>query len=94
MQASLPKELVPLGASTLLMVISTSCAIFLAVGQAVFQKRLSVNLSSILSPETVSQIVYGTGATEIKSVIPPGGDVAAVIEQYSRSITQVLVSTL
>ncbi|KAK2592796.1 hypothetical protein QQS21_009500 [Conoideocrella luteorostrata] len=32
MQSSLPQDLVPIGASTLLAVISTSCAIFIAIG--------------------------------------------------------------
>lgn len=47
MQASLPQDLVPLGSSTLLTVISASCSIFTAIGQAVFQRRLQVDLAGV-----------------------------------------------
>lgn len=90
MQASLPKELVPLGATNLLAIISTSCAIFTAIGQAVFQKRLMVNLSSIVSPGVVNDII-SAGATNLELVVDPAA-LPVVIEQYGKSITQVFVS--
>lgn len=89
-QASLPPDLVPLGATTLLFVISASCAIFLAVGQAVFQERLAVGLIQVVSPEVVKEIL-SVGATGIRSIID-AEDLPAVIEAYSKATTQVFVS--
>ncbi|KAI1859400.1 hypothetical protein JX265_010403 [Neoarthrinium moseri] len=57
MQTSLPQDLVPLGASTLLSVISTSCAIFMAIGQAVFQQRLRSNLDPLISQDSVTTLL-------------------------------------
>ncbi|RYP78946.1 hypothetical protein DL769_003111 [Monosporascus sp. CRB-8-3] len=87
MQASLPKELVPLGATNLLAIISTSCAIFTAIGQAVFQKRLMANLSTIISPDAVNAII-SAGATNLESVVDPAV-LPAVIQLYGKSVTQV-----
>ncbi|KAF1940885.1 MFS general substrate transporter [Clathrospora elynae] len=87
MQASLPMDLVPLGASNLLMVISTSCAIFLAIGQAVFQDRLAMNLSGVVSPDTVNELV-SVGATRIREVTSTI-DLPAVLRAYSDATTQV-----
>ncbi|KAI2627379.1 MFS general substrate transporter [Hypomontagnella submonticulosa] len=87
MQATLPKHLVPLGASTLLSIISTSCAIFLAVGQAVFQRNLVSNLSSVVSSDTIDKIV-SAGATNLQSVVN-ASDLHSVIDAYSKSVTQV-----
>ncbi|RYP77684.1 hypothetical protein DL771_001052 [Monosporascus sp. 5C6A] len=87
MQASLPKELVPLSATILLTSISTSNAIFMAIGQAVFQKRLMANLSAIVSPDVVTAII-SAGATNLESVVDPAV-LPAVIRQYGKSVTQV-----
>ena len=90
MQASLPKELVPLGASFLLMVISTSCAIFLAIGQALFQDRLAVNLSKVASPQIVADIL-AVGPTRFRDVLQSANP-QSTVQAYSDSITQVFVS--
>lgn len=90
MQASLPKELVPIGASNLLMVISTSCAIFLAVGQALFQQRLMINLSTVVDDEVVKKVI-SAGATSLGSVVEPS-QLSRVIREYSNAITDVFVS--
>ncbi|OTB17445.1 hypothetical protein K445DRAFT_277151 [Daldinia sp. EC12] len=87
MQATLPMELVPLGATTLLTVISTSCAIFTAIGQTIFQKRLMVNLSTVVSPETVQNII-SAGATNIDSVVD-SAVLLTVVREYGKSVTQV-----
>ncbi|KAH9905855.1 major facilitator superfamily domain-containing protein [Xylariomycetidae sp. FL2044] len=87
MQSSLPQDLVPIGASTLLAVISTSCAIFNAVGQAVFQSRLKVNLEGVVSDEVVDRLI-SAGATNVASVVS-STELSSVIHQYSRSITEV-----
>ncbi len=70
MQASLPKELVPLGASNLLMVISTSCSIFLAIGQAVFNQRLRANLAPLVPSSVIDQII-SLGATDFQRLLDP-----------------------
>jgi hypothetical protein len=90
MQASLPKAFIPLGATNLLAVISTSCAIFTAIGQTVFQERLSDNLSGIVSPDVLDKII-SAGATNLDSAISP--EVPDIVSpEYSRSITEATVS--
>lgn len=90
MQASLPQDLVPVGSTILLTVVSASCSIFLAIGQAVFQDRLFINISAAVSPD-VAKLVESIGATSIRSAIS-AGDLATVLRAYSNSITQVFVS--
>ncbi|KAL4999867.1 major facilitator superfamily domain-containing protein [Aspergillus recurvatus] len=86
-QASLPPSLVPLGATTLLFSISASCAIFLAVGQAIFQEQLASNLAHVV-PQDVLERISAVGATNVRSVI--GADQQlAVLDAYSQSITRV-----
>ncbi|KAH4161849.1 hypothetical protein HBI04_127330 [Parastagonospora nodorum] len=87
MQASLPKDLVPLGATNLLMVISTSCAIFLAIGQAVFQGRLATNLAEIVSPDIAEKVV-SVGVTRFRDVVSLV-DLPGVLRAYSDSATDV-----
>lgn len=89
MQASLPQDLVPLGATILLFGVSMSGAVFLAIGQAVFENRLIANLGLVV-PETVVEQVLSTGATGIKSVVDDEY-LPMVLQAYSRSITQVFV---
>ncbi|KAK4116027.1 MFS general substrate transporter [Canariomyces notabilis] len=86
MQSSLPQDLVPLGSSTLLSVISTSCAIFMAIGQAVFQRRLQVNLDSVIPVESVNTII-NSGVTNVASLVEPS-QLPEVIRRYSLSVTQ------
>ena len=88
-QATLPKELVPIGATTLLFGMSTSCAVFLAVGQAVFQSRLSSELLQVLPTSVVNEII-SVGATQIRTVTSMQ-NFAAVIHAYSEAVTQVFV---
>lgn len=88
-QASLPPELVPLGATTFLFIISASCAIFLAIGEAIFQARLAKNLTHVVPSALVEQIV-SVGATSVRSVVPTN-DLPAVIVAYSKAVTQVFV---
>ncbi|KAI1145158.1 hypothetical protein F4825DRAFT_457795 [Nemania diffusa] len=87
MQTSLPPELAPTGSSNLLMFVSTSCSVFLAIGQLVFQKRLETNLSSVVPPNVVSDII-SAGATNFRSVLPPSADVSATVQAYGKSVTQ------
>lgn len=90
MQSSLPQDLVPLGSSTLLSVISTSCAIFLAIGQTVFQGRLQANLSTVVSNDVVDEII-NSGVTKVGSLVD-ASELPTVIQKYSLSVTQVFVS--
>ncbi|KAI0889803.1 major facilitator superfamily domain-containing protein [Annulohypoxylon maeteangense] len=87
MQASLPKELVPIGATTLLTIISTSCSVFLAVGQTVFQSALRINLAPIVSSNTIDAII-SAGATNVGSVVD-AQDLPSVIKAYGKAVTQV-----
>ncbi|KAK6067519.1 hypothetical protein SCUP515_10121 [Seiridium cupressi] len=87
MQTSLPQNLVPLGGLTLLSIISISCAIFAAVGQAVFQKQLQVNLGPVISQDFVDKII-DSGVTDLSSLVDPG-ILRTVVEKHSLSVTQV-----
>lgn len=89
-QASLPQDLVPLGSSTLLSIISASCVIFMAVSQAVFPKQLKMNIGTFLPGDTIHKLI-NSGVTDLSSLVS-AADLPRVVEQYSRSVTQVFVS--
>ncbi|KAI8949229.1 major facilitator superfamily domain-containing protein [Xylaria longipes] len=91
LQSSLPKDIVPIGSSTLLTFISISCSVFLAIGQLIFQTRLISNLSPFISREAIDDII-SVGARNIASVVNDE-DFTIVIEQYGKSITQVFYLT-
>ncbi|ORY11850.1 major facilitator superfamily domain-containing protein [Clohesyomyces aquaticus] len=86
-QASLPQDLVPIGATTLLFGISASCAVFLAVGQAVFQERLTRDLSQVVSEKIVKDVI-AVGATRVRDVVS-AHDLPVVLNAYSKAVTQV-----
>ncbi|KAJ5727076.1 MFS general substrate transporter [Penicillium malachiteum] len=90
-QASLAAELVPLGATSLLFVISASCAIFLAIGEAIFETQLRKNLDGLVSASLMERII-STGATQVRSVIPDEY-LSIVIAAYSKAVTQVFYIT-
>ena len=89
MQASLPQDLVPLGATILLFAVSMSGAIFLAIAQAVFENRLRLNLGRVV-PDSMVNKVFSTGATGINSAIE-AEYLPLILGAYSHSITQVFV---
>ena len=89
MQASLPQDLVPIGATTLLFGISTSCAVFLAIGQSVIISRLGSELSSVLPANTVEAVI-SMGATNFRSILD-NSVLPGVINAYSKATTQVWV---
>ena len=91
MQSSLPQDLVPLGSSTLLAVISTSCAIFMAAGQALFQRRLQVNLGEAGVPGAVVDSIIHSGVTDLGSLVGASA-LPDVVRNYSLSVTQTFVS--
>lgn len=92
MQSSLPQDLVALGSSTLLSIISMSCAIFVAIGQAVFQGQLQSNLGPVVGEDAVKNII-NSGVTDISSLVSASA-LPTVMEKYSLSVTQVFVSVL
>ncbi|KAL1863008.1 hypothetical protein Daus18300_008164 [Diaporthe australafricana] len=89
MQTSLPPDLVPTGSSNLLMFVSTSCSVFLALGQVIFQKGLVTRLSDVVAPDLVDKVI-SAGATNFRSVVP-ASDLPAVVEAYGKSCTEVFV---
>lgn len=89
MQASLPSDLVPVGATTLLFGMSTSCAIFLAAGQSAFQERLAHDLAQVVPVDTLKKIM-SVGATQIQSVASPQ-QITEVNRAYSSAVTEVFV---
>lgn len=90
MQTSLPPDLVPTGSSNLLMFVSTSCSVFLALGQVIFQKGLVTRLSDVVTPDLAGAVI-SAGATNFRSVVP-ASDLPAVVEAYGKSCTEVFVS--
>ncbi|GKZ51783.1 hypothetical protein AbraIFM66951_007159, partial [Aspergillus brasiliensis] len=86
-QASLPPDLVPLGATTLLFVISASCAIFLAIGEAIFQAQLRNQLAHVAS-SALSNAVISAGASGWRSIVR-SADIPMVIHAYSIAVTRV-----
>lgn len=88
----MPNDIIPIGSSTLLTIISISCSVFLALGQLAFQNRLGSNLAPFVSRETIDKIILA-GATNIATVVDEN-DLPIVIEQYGKSISQVFVSHL
>ncbi|KAI9708935.1 MAG: hypothetical protein M1820_003629 [Bogoriella megaspora] len=87
MQASVPKELVPIGASSLMSIASATCAIYLAAAQTIFQDRLKANLSGKIASELIDRVLI-SGATNIRSFLSQT-DLSIVLEGYSQSVTQV-----
>lgn len=72
------------------MIISTSCAIFLAVGQALFEDRLNVSLARVADPHDISRIIEA-GASNVREAVRTS-DLPAVLDGYSTAVTQVFVS--
>ncbi|KAF1964989.1 MFS general substrate transporter [Bimuria novae-zelandiae CBS 107.79] len=66
------------------------CAIFLAVGQAVFEDRLSVNLSKVVDPDVISRVIEA-GASNVREAVGDS-DLPAVLDAYNTAVTQVFVS--
>lgn len=89
LQSSMPNDIIPIGSSTLLTIISISCSVFLALGQLAFQNRLGSNLAPFVSRETIDKIILA-GATNIATVVDEN-DLPIVIEQYGKSISQVFL---
>lgn len=72
------------------MFVSTSCSVFLALGQLIFQKRLETNLSAVVTSDLVHKVI-SAGATNFRALVPDA-DLTAVVKAYGKSCTQVFVS--
>ena len=92
MQSALPPEQVPIGATTLLFSMCLSSSVFLAVGQAVFQSRLTDELVSRVPTDNASAIV-AAGAAQGRQVVG-SGDLNSVLEAYNTAVTNTFVSVL
>lgn len=62
----------------------------MAIGQAVFQRQLQVNLGGVIPSNLVEDII-DSGVTSVRSHVD-AAELVAVIEKYSLSVTQVFVS--
>ncbi|KAI1130977.1 MFS general substrate transporter [Nemania abortiva] len=91
MQTSLPQDLASLASSTLLTVISLSCSIFIAIGQAVFQRQLQSNLGPVVGEDVVRHII-NSGVTDLDSLVS-ASDLPMVIQKYGLSVSQLFYIT-
>lgn len=85
-QTALPTADVPIGTAIMMFAQTLGGALFISVGQNVFQNQLLKNLAKVV-PGLNPAIVLATGATEIKDKIPaqflPG-----VLHAYNGALTQ------
>ncbi|KAI9685959.1 MAG: hypothetical protein M1820_010703 [Bogoriella megaspora] len=87
LQASLPTDLVPIGSTTVLFIMSAACAIFLSIGQAIFDHRLITELAKVVPRDIVAEVV-SVGATNVRSIVS-GQGLDMVLRAYSDAITQI-----
>jgi hypothetical protein len=90
-QASLPSDIVHIESTTLLFGMSISCAISLAIGQAVFQLQLAHYLSDSVSSQTANSVL-SSGVTQLDSIVRTE-DRENVLSAYSSALTDVFVSS-
>jgi hypothetical protein len=62
----------------------------MAIGQAVFQRRLQVNLDGVIPVQLVDTII-NSGVTSVASLVEPS-QLPEVIQRYSLAVTQTFVS--
>lgn len=70
--------------------MSVSCAICLALGQAIFQLRLKSHLSGVIEQSTVRSLI-DSGVNDVSSLVEPG-QLGDVLSAFSEALTDVLVS--
>ncbi|KAI2829261.1 hypothetical protein CBS63078_4265 [Aspergillus niger] len=88
-QASLPPDLVPLGATTLLFAISASCAILLDIGEAVLQTQLKKELAHVAC-SALANVVISAGASGWRFIVF-SAEIPVVISAYNSAVTGVFV---
>lgn len=89
-QASLPKEEIPLGNAFLMFSQILASSIFLSLGQTIFSNQLASALKEF-TPEVDPATVLDVGVTNFRSVVAPGS-IPGVILAYNQAITRVFVS--
>ncbi|KAH8881755.1 MFS general substrate transporter [Thozetella sp. PMI_491] len=82
-QVALGQKDVPTGISLMFFAQSLGGAIFVSIGQAVFQNALISKLSQLEGLDI--NTIVATGATELRNVIPPD-DLGAVLVQYNAAL--------
>ena len=70
--------------------MSAACAVFLSIGQSVFNHRLDIELAGVVPVDVVAKVT-SVGATNIRSVVD-SQDLGTVLGAYSSAITQIWVS--
>lgn len=69
-QAILPKEDIPIGTAMIVFFQSFGGALFLSIGQCIFNKRLIYNLEAVLPLEFNPATVLQSGATSLREIVP------------------------
>jgi hypothetical protein len=87
-QTVLPRKDVALGTAMMFLMQQLGGAIFLAVGQNLFSRRLVQQLLGIAGLDM--QAIINTGATELRKVVP-ASEIDTVIGAYSYSLTRVFI---
>ncbi|KAK9366915.1 major facilitator superfamily domain-containing protein [Lipomyces kononenkoae] len=90
-QAVLARKDVSIGVSLMFLAQSLGGAVFICVGQSVFTNELVTNLSQIRGVDP--RIILATGATEIRSIVPPE-DLAPVLVSYNRALVKAFTVAL
>ncbi|GAM35921.1 hypothetical protein TCE0_018r04622 [Talaromyces pinophilus] len=83
-QVVLKAEDVPIGASLMFFGQQLGGSIFICVAETVFLQQQESNLQKVIPADTAAQLV-GIGATELRSVVPPGL-LQQVLGAYNESI--------
>jgi hypothetical protein len=88
-QAVLPQKDVPAGASIVVLLMTLSGAVFIAIGQAVLQNELARNLHGAFPNGGIDIArLLNAGASELRSIASPQ-DVGSVLIAYNATLTGV-----
>jgi hypothetical protein len=85
-QTALPHRDIPIGTAIIMFSQTLGGALFLSVGQNVFNNKLLSNLQAVV-PDFPAGIVLSTGATQVQSVVPHQY-IAQVLIAYNKALTQ------
>lgn len=85
-QASLPKDDIPIGTAIMMFSQTLGGALFIAVAQNVFENQLISNVAAANIAGLDPQTVVNTGATEIQSSIAPHL-LPYVLQAYNAAVT-------
>ena len=85
-QAVLPMADIPSGTTAVLFFQLLGGALMVSAGQNVFTNRLTSGLARI--PGVNAELVVGTGATKLKTLIPDPANYDAALEVYNSGLTR------